>query len=180
VPRFVTRALDPYFVTTKGTKRNRTGVAHTPRDIEADNIVKEGLRYIVDHGQNFPACLDFNPSMTGLYFIIGFCSQYRDLIILKIRNGLSKVLLIYPFIELGSDTEKGEDVICAKNTPKPHQWVIKRHSEAAQCYMLVSHRPLFKHRPSLFFTLSTLLLKINCFGAFRMPCHHWNSLCHIL
>lgn len=38
MPRFVTRASDPYFVTMKDTKGNRTGVAHMPRNIEADNI----------------------------------------------------------------------------------------------------------------------------------------------
>ena len=45
-------------------------------------------------------------------------------------------------IELGPDAEEGEDVIWAKNSPKPHQWVIKRHSEGEQSYMLVLPRPL--------------------------------------
>ena len=38
----------------------------------------------------------------------------------------------------------------------------------------------FKRRSYLFFKLFTLKIKINCFGAFKMPCHHWDPLCHIL
>ncbi|KDR86096.1 hypothetical protein GALMADRAFT_205284 [Galerina marginata CBS 339.88] len=41
-------------------------------------------------------------------------------------------------IELGPDAEEGEDVIWAKNPPKPHQWVIKRHSNAEQSYIIYS------------------------------------------
>ncbi|KAF8803265.1 hypothetical protein BYT27DRAFT_7260300 [Phlegmacium glaucopus] len=51
----------------------------------------------------------------------------------RTRNGLSKVLLMYQSISV-----EGEDVIWAKNPPKPHQWVIKRHSEAVQLYMIYS------------------------------------------
>ena len=39
------------------------------------------------------------------------------------------------FADIGPDAEEGEDVASIKNPPKPHQWVIKRHSGEAQFYM---------------------------------------------
>ena len=98
--------------------------------------------------------------MTGLYLTIGFYSQYHDL-----KNKKWTIQGPDISIELGPDVEEGEDMIWAKNTPKPRQWVNKQHSEAAQCYMLVSYRPSIIS----FLQEATLLLKLNCFGAFHMP-----------
>ena len=39
------------------------------------------------------------------------------------------------FADIGPHAEEGEDVVSIKNPPKPHQWVIKRHSEEAQFYL---------------------------------------------
>ncbi|EDR12179.1 uncharacterized protein LACBIDRAFT_311284 [Laccaria bicolor S238N-H82] len=42
------------------------------------------------------------------------------------------------FADIGPDAEEEEDVASIKNPPKPHQWVIKRHSAEAQFYTIYS------------------------------------------
>ena len=93
MPRFVTRVLDPYSVTTNsmkgivlghirhGTLRRVTLsgktsdiFGHTISQNTSDNL----CLFTLAVGRNRPAHPDFN-RMTGLYFTIGFCSQYYDL-----------------------------------------------------------------------------------------------------
>jgi hypothetical protein len=58
------------------------------------------------------------------------------------------------FVDLPPDAEDGENVASVKNPPKPHQWVIKRHSGEGQAYMYVND-PVSSH----FFFLSKSALE---------------------
>ena len=98
---------------TNSTKANHIGAVHPPWDVEARNIVGEDLQYFEAYCRSFrrtpriiyvclhPARPDFN-RMMGLYYTIGFRSQYQNL-----KNNKWTIQGPDISIELDPDREEG-------------------------------------------------------------------------
>jgi len=67
------------------------------------------------------------------------------------------------FVDIPPDAEEGEDVASVKSPPKPHQFVIKRHSGQAESYMsltsplFVSHKLIFSCQNLLSISVTVIL-----------------------
>ncbi|KAI6160606.1 hypothetical protein EDD17DRAFT_1600181 [Pisolithus thermaeus] len=116
---------------------------HTIMSFVDDKFLPSGNYAIINIGHNQPICFNeenecLSTSNTEYAWTISLLANKKWTI-----QGPSEV-----FVDLSPDAVDGDEVGAVKTPPKPHQWVIKRHSSDTQAYIIYS-----PSQPQLFWSL---------------------------